>query len=227
MDGRSAVWFTSFKGWRSQSSRSSFSTFQQTVPADVLDALQYDLSRDDSDSQLGCGSPPRSLGHSQPGLQVSHEVVHLWVSEDRSRRTRRRVRRVQNDSDSDSPLMQRVSPPEPRSRVGQRRVVLVPQDSEGTPSRSRTGNRPPKCQAPLCRRCLLVRLLVNSAQPVPSAQVISGPVSVSPEVPEVAISGSEANADSIHALGADEARDAVSDTLSVEHDSDLRSVVPV
>ena len=41
----------------------------------------------------------------------------------------------------------------------------------------------------------------------------------------VAMSGSEANADSIHALGADEARDAVSDTVSVEHDSDLRSVV--
>ena len=43
-------------------------------------------------------------------------------------------------------------------------------------------------------------------------------------VPVVAISESEANAD--HAHGADEARDAVSDTLSVEHDSDLRSVVP-
>ena len=89
------------------------------------------------------------------------------------------------------------------------------------PSRSRTGNRPPKCQAPLRRRCLPVRgavrrlLLVNSAQQVPSAQVISGPASVSPEVPVVAV----------HAL-ADEARDAVSDTVSVEHESDLRSVVP-
>ena len=44
------------------------------------------------------------------------------------------MRRVQNDSDSDAPLMQRVSPfDEPRSRMVQRRVVLVPQDSEGTP----------------------------------------------------------------------------------------------
>ena len=37
--------------------------------------------------------------------------------------------------------------------------------------------------------------------------------------------GSEADADSIQALGADEARDAVSDTKSGGRDSDLRSVV--
>ena len=55
-------------------------------------------------------------------------------SECLSRRTRRRVRRVQ-DSDSDSPLMQVDSVPNEQgtSRVGQRRVVLVPQDAEGTP----------------------------------------------------------------------------------------------
>ena len=120
------------------------------------------------------------------------------------------VRRVQNDSDSDALLMQPVFPPdEARSRVGQRRVVLV-----------------------------------NSPQPVPSAQVNSGQASVIPassgavgvqnqqnqevhlDVPVVAMSGSEADADSIHAFGADEARDAVSDTESVGRDSDLRSVVP-
>ena len=56
------------------------------------------------------------------------------------------------------------------------------------------------------------RLLpVNSPQPVPSTQVISDPT----------FSDSRG-----HALGADEARDAVSDTASVGHDSDLRSVVP-
>ena len=107
---------------------------QQSVPEDVLDAMQYDLTRDDSDSNvLSCGSPPRSLGHSQPGLHVSHEVAHLLVSEHRSRRTRRRVRRVLNDSDSDAPLVQPVSPPDKARSRGQRRVVLVPQDSEGTP----------------------------------------------------------------------------------------------
>ena len=42
----------------------------------------------------------------------------------------------------------------------------------------------------------------------------------------MALSGSEADADSIHAFGADEARDAVSETESVGRVSDLRSVVP-
>ena len=97
------------------------------------------------------------------------------------------------------------------------------------PSQSRTWNRPPKSSAvaptlPASFGAVRRLLLVNSAQPVPSAQVISGPASVL-EVPVVPILGSEANADSIHALGADEARD-VSDTVSVEHDSNLRSVVP-
>ena len=47
-----------------------------------------------------------------------------------SRRTRRRVRRVQ-DSDNDTPAMQ-VDPLPHMSQVGQRRVVLVPQDAGGT-----------------------------------------------------------------------------------------------
>ena len=167
---------------------------QHSVPEEVLDALQFDLSRDDSDS---------NVLNSQEG---SHEVAHFWVSEDRSRRTRRRVKRVQNDSDSDVALMWVSRIDEPRNHVGQRRVVLVPQDSPTQVSSAVVPTLPASSGA--VRRLLLV----NSAQQVPSAQVISGPASVSPEVPEVAV--------------ADEARDAVSDTVSVEHESDLRSVVP-
>ena len=55
-----------------------------------------------------------------PGSQqVSHEVTFLWVSEHGSKRTRRRVRRAQTDSDSGAFLMQQVLPPdEVKSRVG-------------------------------------------------------------------------------------------------------------
>ena len=79
---------------------------------------------------------------------------------------------------------------------------MVPQDSDGTP------------EPTLPASSIAVRrlLLVNSAQQVPSAQVDFRSSFREPEVPEVAV--------------AEEAGDAVSDTVSVEHESDLRSIVP-
>ena len=68
---------------------------QKSIPQDVLDALQNDFCRDDSDSNVqGHGSPPSfatsfKRGHAFLGIRAS------------VRRTRRRVRRVQDDGDSD------------------------------------------------------------------------------------------------------------------------------
>ena len=135
-------------------------------------------------------------------------------------------------------------PDEARIRVGQRRVVLLPQDSDGTPESIQDREPPTQVSSaavstlPASSGAVRRLVLVNSPQPVHSAHLIPGQVSVTPsssgalgvqnqqnhEVPVVALSGSEAAADSIHAFGADE-RDAVSDTEVVGRDSDLRIVV--
>ena len=64
------------------------------------------------------------------GSPLNQELLQ-YLEQDSSTRTRRRVRRRVRDSDSDAPLMQvdLHSGEEGRGQVGQRRVVLVPEES--------------------------------------------------------------------------------------------------
>ena len=68
------------------------------------------------------------------GTLLDQEFLQ-FLEQDLSTRTRRRVRRRVRDSDSDAPLKQvdLHSGEEGRGQVGQRRVVLVPEESQGTP----------------------------------------------------------------------------------------------
>ena len=136
------------------------------------------LDADGSDSNVQCkwaAHRARSLILTRfAGVKRGHARACL------SRRTTRRVGRVQYDGDSDAPLMQSDSLlNEAKSRVEQRRVVLVPQDAEGTPDSIHDREPPPKCQAPWCRRCLQVRgqfegAAVNSEQASVTVPASSG-----------------------------------------------------
>ena len=183
----------------------------QGVPEDVLDALQYDLTQDDSDSSqpglqgrqaasvqsqmltvpassnevrvfgrpaLPSGSATvlgpadsfaRDGGEHQPTYRETDS--QMWAHSDQlSRRKIRRLRSVL-DSDIDALVVQ-----EGRSRVRQRRVVLVPQ--EGTPQ-SIQDREPPTSAPTVPASSGAVRrlVLVNSQQPEPSAAPTSERVS--------------------------------------------------
>ena len=75
------------------------------------------------------------VAESEPRGSPPNEELLQFLEQDLSTRTRRRVRRRVRDSDSDGPLMPigLRSEEEDRRHVGQRRVVLVPAVSQGTP----------------------------------------------------------------------------------------------
>ena len=69
----------------------------------------------------------------EPASPPNEELLDC-LEQDLAQRTRRRVCRSVQDSDSDEVPLQQVNlPNESRNRMWQRRVVLVPQDGEGTP----------------------------------------------------------------------------------------------
>ena len=179
-----------------EEARGSFSRDDEcrTTQVDWGESVSFDMTVPDSPDEGDTAAPswdPR-------GRRVER-------SECLSRRTRRRVRRVQ-DSDNDTPAMQ-VDPLPHMSQVGQRRVVLVPQDAGGTADSIQDRALPtpepsaPVSTLPASSGAVRRLVLVNSQQTEPSGVAISEFASgvaraASREVEEVADRRSElANGD--------------------------------
>ena len=154
-----------------EEARGSFSRDDecQTTQVDWGESVSFDMTVADSPDEGGTAVPswdPR-------GRRVE------W-SECLSRRTRRRVNRVQ-DSDNGTLVMQVDSLPHEHgmSQVGQRRVVLVPQDAGGTADSIQDREPPtpepsaPVSTLPASSRAVRRLVLVNSQQTEPSGVAIS------------------------------------------------------
>ena len=154
-----------------EEARGSFSRHDecQTTQVDWGESVSFDMTVADSPDEGGTAAPswdPR-------GRRVER-------SECLSRRTRRRVRRVQ-DSDNDTPVMQVDPLPHEHgmSQVGQRRVVLVPQNAGGTADSIQDREPPtpepsaPVSTLPASSGAVRRLVLVNSQQTEPSGVAIS------------------------------------------------------